>query len=167
PGVAGRPLDDPSASRELAGPLGVPDHLERNPVLERVAGVERFELDEHGPLHAPCDAVDAHHRRFADGVQNRVADLLHRPSLYCGHTTLTAETAKAAKRIVLCGLGALCGFRDPYASFDRSTDCHRRRRHDTQAHRRIRWPRELRARAGERCTHDVAGWLEGAGDVKI
>ena len=44
----------------------------------------------------------------ADRVQNRVADLLHEVSLYCGHRTLTAEAAKTAKQILLCGLGGHC-----------------------------------------------------------
>ena len=58
--------------------LGVLDHLHGHAVLDRVAGVERLDLDEHVRLdHALGDAVDPHHRRVADGVQDRVADGFH------------------------------------------------------------------------------------------
>ena len=50
-----------------AGALGVLDHLDRHPVLDRVARVEGLDLREDRALdHAAGDAVDAHHRRVPD-----------------------------------------------------------------------------------------------------
>src|SRR5262249_20663306 len=78
-GVAGGPFDDRAARLEAAVPLGVLDHLDRHAVLDRVAGVEGLHLGEDGPLDDPLgDAVDAHQGRLADGIEDVVADLLHR-----------------------------------------------------------------------------------------
>ncbi len=84
-GVAGGAFDDRAARLQLAGALGVLDHLDRHAVLDRVAGVEGLHLGVDGALdHAPGDVVDADQRRVADGVENVVADfLVHELSLYC------------------------------------------------------------------------------------
>ena len=76
-GVARGALDDRAAGLEPAVALGVLDHLQRHPVLDRVAGVEGLDLgDDLGGDHAPGDAVEPHHRRVADGVEDGVADFL-------------------------------------------------------------------------------------------
>ena len=61
------------------GPLGVLDHPDRHPVLDRVAGIERLDLGQHGGVDdAAGDAVDADHRRVADGVEDVPGDLANR-----------------------------------------------------------------------------------------
>ena len=70
-GVARGALDDRAAGLEPAVALGVLDHLDRHPVLDRVAGVEGLDLgDDLGGDHALGDAVEPHHRRVADGVED-------------------------------------------------------------------------------------------------
>ena len=60
----------------LPGALRVLDHPHGHPVLDRVAGVEGFELDQDvGVDDTARDVVHADHRRVADGVEDRVADL--------------------------------------------------------------------------------------------
>jgi hypothetical protein len=69
-------FDDRAARLQLSGAFGILDHLDRNAVLDRVAGVERLELDEHVRVgHAARNGIDTHHRRMSDGVKNAVADL--------------------------------------------------------------------------------------------
>ena len=76
PGVARRAFDDRAAGLELAAALGVLDHPHGHPVLDRVAGIEGLDLGEDRRVgHAAGDAVDAHQRRVADGVEDGVADL--------------------------------------------------------------------------------------------
>src|SRR5206468_9158670 len=77
-GVAGCALDDRAARLEESRALGVLDHLHRHAVLDRVAGVERFDLREDGAFDdASGDPIDADHRRAADGVEDGVADRIH------------------------------------------------------------------------------------------
>ena len=49
-GIAGGAFDDRAAGLEQARLLGVLDHLDRHPVLDRVAGIEGLDLGEHGAL---------------------------------------------------------------------------------------------------------------------
>ena len=59
----------------LPGLLGVLDHLHRHAVLDRVAGVGRLDLGvDVGGDDALGDAVEAHHRRVADGFEDVVVD---------------------------------------------------------------------------------------------
>ena len=76
-GVARGALDDSAAGLEAAVALGVLDHLQGHAVLDRVAGVERLDLgDDLGGHRALGDAVEAHHRRVADRVEDGIADFL-------------------------------------------------------------------------------------------
>src|SRR5262249_30540438 len=82
-GVAGSALDDRAARLQLPCALGVLDHFHRHAVLDRVAGVERFDLDEDGAFDdAFRDPFDAHHRSVAVCVEYGAADPLHEYSLY-------------------------------------------------------------------------------------
>ena len=74
-GVAGGPLDDRAARLQQTGPLGVLDHPHRHPVLDRIAGIEGFELYQHGSVdHTAGDSIDADHRRIADDVEDRAGN---------------------------------------------------------------------------------------------
>ena len=79
-GVAGGRLDDRAAGFQLAGPLGVLDHGQRDAVLDRSAGVGPFRLHPHFGAVAE-QAVDADVRRIAD----RLEDIggLHALALLC------------------------------------------------------------------------------------
>jgi hypothetical protein len=74
-GVAGGPLDDRAARLQQTGPLGVFDHSHRHPVLDRVAGIEGFELCQHRSVdHTVGDSIDADHRRVADDIEDRAGN---------------------------------------------------------------------------------------------
>jgi len=68
-GVARSRLDDRAAGLELAVALGVLDHRQGDPVLDRSARVAAFGLDPDGVLVAE-QAVDADVRRAADGLED-------------------------------------------------------------------------------------------------
>ena len=68
-GVARGRLDDRAAGLERAAALGVFDHRQRDPVLDRAAGVAAFGLDPHRMAGAE-QAVDADVRGAADGLEN-------------------------------------------------------------------------------------------------
>ena len=74
-GVARGALDDRAARLQLAGLLGVLDHLHRHAVLDRVAGIGRLDLRvDVGGDDALGNAVEADHRRIADGFEDVVVD---------------------------------------------------------------------------------------------
>ena len=78
-----RYLDDGLSGLQRPVALGGFDHAEREPVLDGAERVERFEL--HVQLDTlGRDVVDAHDRRVADGVEDRIPDSGHRvPSDRC------------------------------------------------------------------------------------
>ena len=73
-GVAGRRLDDGGAGLEHAALLGVLDHRERDAVLDAAAGVAALELGDDLGAALGHDAVEPHHRRVADEVENAGGD---------------------------------------------------------------------------------------------
>ena len=69
PGIAGRGLDDGAAGREQAVAFGRLDHRQADAVLDRAAGVLRFQLQEE-LAGAGVEPVHRHQRRVADQVQH-------------------------------------------------------------------------------------------------
>ncbi|OIQ71174.1 hypothetical protein GALL_472130 [mine drainage metagenome] len=67
--VAAGGLDHRLAGLELAGLLGRLDDPQRQAVLDRAQGIEGLDLDPEVHTGRP-QAVDAHHRGAADGLQN-------------------------------------------------------------------------------------------------
>ena len=108
-GVAGGAFDDRAARPQLAGLLGVLDHLDRHPVLDRVARIGRFDLgvDVRGD-DALRDAVEAHERRIADRFENVVVDWSgHRAGTSC-QTIIHAPFCSRWQRSC-CSLPCTCG----------------------------------------------------------
>ena len=68
-GVPRGRLDDRPARLELSLALGRLDHRDRDPVLDRAAGVEEFELGQHRCSVRGDDALEADDRRVADQVE--------------------------------------------------------------------------------------------------
>ncbi len=108
-GVAGGAFDDRAAGLQLAGLLGVLDHLHRHAVLDRVAGIGRFDLGvDVGGDDALRDAVEAHHRRVADGFEDVVVDWSgHRAGTSC-QTIIHAPFCSRWQRSC-CSLPCTCG----------------------------------------------------------
>ena len=96
-GVARRALDDRAARLELAGLLGVLDHLDRHPVLDRVAGIGGLDLGvDVGGDHAFGDAVETHQRRIPDRFEDVVVDSsLHGGDRRGAKPSYTARSAVA------------------------------------------------------------------------
>ena len=69
PGVARGRLDDRAARAEQAAPLGVFDHPDPDPILDRAAGVEHLELREDRRREAAADRVQPDQGRVAHRVQ--------------------------------------------------------------------------------------------------
>ena len=76
-GVAGGGLHDGAAGQEFAGSFGLLDHLRRDAVLDRTAGVQVFQLHQDGGRDAIGHVVEFDERRMADEVQNGLG-VLHR-----------------------------------------------------------------------------------------
>ena len=74
-GVAGGRLDDRPAGAEAAVALGGVDQVDRDPVLDRAAGVEQLELGDELRRQAGADAAEPDERRVADRVEDRVPDV--------------------------------------------------------------------------------------------
>ena len=71
--VTGGAVEDGPAGLEAAVGQGAEQHPEHRPILERAAGVERLQLDEHlDPGQLVTENVERHERRSADGPQDRV-----------------------------------------------------------------------------------------------
>ena len=70
PGVARRRLDDRTAGLELAGFFCGPDHRERDPVLDRTAGILAFQFEEQA-ARSGIEAGGFDQRRIADQVEDR------------------------------------------------------------------------------------------------
>ena len=69
-GVAGGRFDHGAARLQLAAPLGAFDHRAADPVLDRAAGVLRFELQEQR-ARPGIEPRHLNHRRVADQVEHR------------------------------------------------------------------------------------------------
>src|SRR5205823_12556153 len=65
-GIAARRLDDRPARAEKSAALGVVDHQDPDPVLDRSAGVEVLELRDDGRAETLPDTAERHERRMAD-----------------------------------------------------------------------------------------------------
>ncbi len=111
-GVAGGRLDDRAAGPQLTGLLGGLDHLQRDPVLHRPAGVEVLHLGQHGGR----DALG--HRREPDerGVADEVADVLcvlHAPSIPAPDDQTVRGTSDRGvtvdRRTIRTGFSSRCG----------------------------------------------------------
>ena len=102
PGVARGALDDRPAGLQAPVAFGVLDHLDRHAVLDRVAGVEGLDLgDDLGGDDALRDAVQPHHRRVTDGVEDGIADFLrHRADFTAG-----ARPASRPPAAAICAAG--------------------------------------------------------------
>lgn len=102
-GIARCRLHDRLPGLQPAFTFGGLDDVDREPVLDRCAGVEGLDLDIDCHM-IRCDPVDAHDRRIADGVQNTViaAAAPGRCPDRCGHgvSFLLAATgyAKPARK---------------------------------------------------------------------
>ena len=86
-GVAGGGLDDGAAGSQAAIALGGVDHRQADAILDRTAGVLRFELEEQR-ARAGIETADAHQRRIADqfeyggaGVGGHVVTSLRKSAL--------------------------------------------------------------------------------------
>ena len=100
-GVAGGRLDHGAAGLQAAVALGGIDHRQADPVLDRAAGVLRFELQEQR-AGAGVEPRHAHQRRVADELENGRGG--------GRHAATVAPTASAAERSVI---GHRQGFRSP------------------------------------------------------
>ena len=85
-GVAARGLDDRAARLEQAVALGRLDHRQADAVLDRAARVEHLELGEEQRLalaraEVARDAREAHERRLAHEVEDRLGVAHPRPSM--------------------------------------------------------------------------------------
>jgi hypothetical protein len=69
-GVAGRSLDDRAAGTQQAFSFGVADDLQRCPVLDRLAGIEKLCLAKNGAAGGFRRRSEADERCVADGVEN-------------------------------------------------------------------------------------------------
>ena len=74
-GVARGRLDDRAARPQAAVALGGLDQAQRDAVLDRAARVEQLELGHELRRQAGADAAQAHQRRLADRVEDRVLDV--------------------------------------------------------------------------------------------
>ncbi|MNZ97336.1 hypothetical protein D3C78_1165690 [compost metagenome] len=68
-GVAGGGFDDGAAGAQAAIALGGVDHRQADAILDRTAGVLRFELEEQC-ARAGIEAADTHQRRIADQFEH-------------------------------------------------------------------------------------------------
>ncbi len=85
-GIARRRLHDGAAWLEFAGLLGGLDHPQRDPVLDRAAGIEVLDLGQHGRAVARAwqgagDLAQPQQRRIADEVDQGIVDLHLSPPL--------------------------------------------------------------------------------------
>lgn len=89
-------LLDPSAL------LGVEDHALADAILDTAAGVEVFALGQHLALDALAlrDRIEAHQRRVADEVQNRLTDLRRTGQRHVRMRILAATRNHTEKRSV-------------------------------------------------------------------
>ena len=74
-GVAGGRLDDRAAGLQPPVSLGGLDEPHRDAVLDRAARIEVLELGDQLRLDAGADAAEAHQRRVADRVEDRILDV--------------------------------------------------------------------------------------------
>ena len=74
-GVAAGRLDDGAAGLQGAGPLGLFDHGQRDPVLHRPAGVQVFHLGDHLRSQVRGHPGQPDERGVADHVDQRVVNL--------------------------------------------------------------------------------------------
>ena len=86
-GVAGRALDDRAARLQLPRLLRVLDHLDGHAVLDRVAGIDGFDLGQDVGLDdALGNAVEANERRVADRLEDVGVNVL-------GHDDATEDAS--------------------------------------------------------------------------
>ena len=84
PGVAAGGLDDGLAGAQQASALGILDHPEREPVLDRAQRVEGLDLDVE-PDARRGQAVDPYHRGATDRVEDRLVKVGHPEPPFANH----------------------------------------------------------------------------------
>ena len=77
-GIAGGRFDHGIAGLEQALGLGIENDGDREAVLDRAAGIERFDLGVERHI-SRRDALQAYDRGMADGVENTFMDHWRRP----------------------------------------------------------------------------------------
>jgi hypothetical protein len=69
--VAAGGFDHRLAGPKLAAPLGVLDHPEGHPILDRAHGIERLDLHPDVDVRRR-ERAEAHHRGATDGIEDAV-----------------------------------------------------------------------------------------------
>ena len=80
--IARRGFDDDVTGFDASGFLGVFNHLQPDAILDAATGVEELALGVERAAGAASDGLQAHHRRVADGIEDRILDVSH-GSLRC------------------------------------------------------------------------------------